>query len=206
MPVLRVVNPLAIATLVAILNDSGRRSEVCRKGKTMVKEIVIDNHGHKSEIYGPPDFDATFISLTATAQLLSRNTEDLTTNLQSSDRNGVSYLTLLDSIRSENRLLNLAVLLKTALEKEIWRSWRWRGQQFTSPSLVKYIEDAPPHGLGSSVQMVTRLIADDPEAVRMLRKSTTAHQANLVRAAIKKTAKGVCSILGRKFSTGGGEA
>ena len=62
-------------------------------------------------------------------------------------------------------------LIKRGLQKKVWaeRFVRAKRQHFTGfPTFAEYVEAVPPEGLGASIPLMRRLVADDPEALDML--------------------------------------
>lgn len=92
---------------------------------------------------------------------------------QGSDHNGQSYYLLLYAMGRRNTLRNVPALLVTVMKEGSWQRWRWVGQEFVAHTFGEYVTRAPPAGLGATLIIVEKLIADDPEALALFRKLTT---------------------------------
>ena len=74
----------------------------------------------------------------------------------------------------EHGLGTVPGLIKKALQEEIWkeRFVRAKKQHFAGfPTFAEYVSAVPPEGLGASIPLVRRLVADDPEACDLLDKA-----------------------------------
>lgn len=85
-------------------------------------------------------------------------------------------------------------LIKHALEQRAWEERLIRVTKRTFPgfpTFAEYVVSRPPEGLGTTIELVQRLISDDPKTLAMLRKATTgkpgAHNNNVIR---KRTRQG----------------
>src|SRR6187397_1569289 len=67
-------------------------------------------------------------------------------------------------------------LIKNALEQRAWEERLIRVTKRTFPgfpTFAEYVVSRPPEGLGTTIELVQRLISDDPETLAMLREATT---------------------------------
>lgn len=71
--------------------------------------------------------------------------------------------------RGGNALGNVPGLLKQTLEKEAWREFVTpRGELVRPRNFAEFITTPPTAGLGAEVDLIRRMVADDPEAVDLL--------------------------------------
>jgi hypothetical protein len=71
----------------------------------------------------------------------------------------------------EHGLGTVPKLIKRALQEQVWkeRFVRAKKQHFAGfVNFAEYIDAVPPEGLGATVSLVRRLVADDPEASDLL--------------------------------------
>jgi DNA-binding transcriptional ArsR family regulator len=71
----------------------------------------------------------------------------------------------------EHGLGNVPKLIKRGLQEKVWaeRFVRAKRQHFAGfTTFEEYVKAVPPEGLGASIPLVRRLVADDPEALDML--------------------------------------
>src|SRR5205809_2119483 len=71
----------------------------------------------------------------------------------------------------EHGLDTVPKLIKRGLQEKVWgeRFVRTKQQHFDGfRTFAEYVTATPPEGLGASVQLVQRLVADDPEASDLL--------------------------------------
>jgi len=80
------------------------------------------------------------------------------------DDAGVSYYVLLKSIDT-GRLKDVPRILSGVIERQAWKRWRWIGNEFTASTIDDYCTMHPPRGLGASVDLVRRLLADYPDVL-----------------------------------------
>jgi hypothetical protein len=80
------------------------------------------------------------------------------------DTAGISYYSLLNAIDT-GRLKDLPKLLTLIIERGSWKRWRWIGNDFEASSLEDYITKHPPKGIGATIDLVRRLLADDSKAL-----------------------------------------
>jgi hypothetical protein len=74
----------------------------------------------------------------------------------------------------EHGLGTVPKLIKRALQEQVWkeRFVRAKRQHFAGfVTFAEYIDAVPPEGLGATVSLVRRLVADDPEASDLLDKA-----------------------------------
>ena len=91
-----------------------------------------------------------------------------------SDDNGRKYYLLLSAVGQADLLRHVPDLLKGVIRNRAWEHWQWLGVEFSAPSLGSYLTSNPPKGVGATLPMVEKLIADDAEALAEFRKATTA--------------------------------
>lgn len=85
-------------------------------------------------------------------------------------RNGNLIESLGSSLRSGGHALGTApALLHQILEGESWRDFvTQRGERVEYANFAEFVTTQPLHGLGASVDIVRRLVRDDPETLDLL--------------------------------------
>lgn len=77
----------------------------------------------------------------------------------------------------EHGLSTVPSLLKQVLEEGSWREFvTRRGQRVTHDRFVEFVSTPPLSGLGATVELVRRVVADDPDASRMLTNALKGQQ------------------------------
>lgn len=92
---------------------------------------------------------------------------------EGSDENGRRYYKLHRSLRYGQALAGIPDLFKEVIKTKAWEHWQWIGSEFKAANPVEYFTAHPPKGMGTTLEMVKKLIAGDPEAERLFRKATT---------------------------------
>ncbi len=89
---------------------------------------------------------------------------------------------------SEHGLKVMPRLIKRAIEEEIWverKVHQMRNKIARFPTFIAYIEADPPEGLGATVDLCGRMIADDAEITALYRAATVgkqgAHRSNTTK-------------------------
>lgn len=118
------------------------------------------------------------------------SSEDLRTVFKTADQAGVLYYKMLTMVRDQRSLTELPETLKKIIKTEAWKNWRWVGSTFSQNSIGAYLTSPPPNGVGIQMDTVWKLVADDPEALAMLREATTgepgAHHDNVMMREAKQ--------------------
>jgi len=101
-------------------------------------------------------------------------TDDLRANALLNDSLG-------SALRSGDHALGtVPALLKRVLADETWREFiTKRGEHVEHARFAEFVTEKPLRGLGTSVELVERVIADDDESVRQLRKTLKGTRNNI---------------------------
>lgn len=84
--------------------------------------------------------------------------------------NAVLVEALSSSLRAtENGLGTVPDLLRRVLEEESWREFVTpRGELIRHEHFAEFVTTPPTHGLGATIELLKRILADDPEALDRL--------------------------------------
>jgi hypothetical protein len=94
---------------------------------------------------------------------------------------GINYYMLSRSIDT-NKLRDIPALLAEIIEQGAWKKWRWVGSDFTAASIDEYVTVPPPRGLGASVGLIQRLLADHPKALEAFERERRGERAQAIEA------------------------
>lgn len=89
---------------------------------------------------------------------------------KTADAAGLLYYKMLTMVREQRSLSELPATLKEIIKTKAWQRWRWVGSSFAQNSLGGYLTTPPPNGVGIEIDTVWKLVADDPEALELLRE------------------------------------
>jgi hypothetical protein len=92
------------------------------------------------------------------------------------DAAGMTYYLLLKTIDT-GRLKDVPKLFADVIEQQAWKHWRWIGNEFSASTLDDYITKHPPKGLGASVDLVRRLLADNHKALDLFERARRGESA-----------------------------
>jgi hypothetical protein len=95
------------------------------------------------------------------------------------DSAGINYYMLSRSIDT-NKLRDIPALLAEIIEHGAWKKWRWVGSDFTAASIDEYVTVPPPRGLGASVGLIQRLLADHPKALEAFERERRGERAQAI--------------------------
>ena len=93
---------------------------------------------------------------------------------KTADPAGMLYYKMLSMVREQRSLSELPATLKQIIKTGAWKGWRWVGSSFAQNSLGAYLTAPPPNGVGIKLDTVWKLVADDADALRLLREEITA--------------------------------
>ena len=92
------------------------------------------------------------------------------------DLAGMRYHMLREAI-DVGRLGDVPRLIAEIVQAEDWKRWRWIGNDFTATSIEEYFSKPPPNGLGVTIDLVERLLADNPKVLEQFNRARRGEKA-----------------------------